>query len=707
MQLNTKLLLLMSLLFIALTAVFWQFSKMLTLQINEEWVSRYVKKQIVFDKYRTLTPIIREMKRVHELSREPSLIAMAKDEADPHAYAEGIKTLERYRSLFEDRSYFAAFSKTGHYYFNDHLDQYAAKQLQYTLSPTKVNDSWFYTTMNSVDDIGINVDKDAVLGITKIWINCLLKEGDTVLGVVGTGFDFEQFVNESVAFEQDGVRNYFIDHQMAIQLAKEASVIDYASFTKKDGEHKTIDFLFDNREDRERVQQIMDEVRSSSENNTVKTVWVTIDGKKQLVGIVYLSEINWYNLTIIDADELVIIDNMVVFGILTVLLLSVLIVLNRVYHRLLIKPINQLKFQMKRIENGENDLELPTIGEGEIAELSRQFKTMIEYVRENNRRLEDKIQERTAVLAHSEKKFRTLFDSTRDAVMLLDENGFFECNPATLAIFDCPNNEIFSSLHPADLSPPFQPNGVESMTLAQEHIRKALQEGRDQFEWVHRRYQTKEDFYAEVTLNAVTINGRNALQAMVRDISQRKSDEAAIHQLAFYDPLTRLPNRRLLDERMEHAIQKSRRSGEKGAVMFLDLDNFKPLNDIYGHDAGDILLVESAQRIGECLRESDTVARFGGDEFVIILEEIGDNFEGSKQHASKIADKILQAFNQNFMIEKHGISITHYCSVSIGIAVFDGEDIGREEIFKQADSAMYQAKEYGRNRACFFSECHS
>jgi len=702
MQLNTKLLLLMSLLFIGLTAIFWQFSKTMTQQINEEWASRYVKKQIVFDKYRTLTPIIREMKRVRQLSKEPSLIAMAKNETDPLLYTEGIKTLERYRNYFEDRSYFAAFSKTGHYYFNDQLNQYAGKQLQYTLSPTKPNDSWFYTSMDSPDDVGINVDRDAVLGITKIWVNCLLKEGDTILGVVGTGFDFKQFVEESVAIEQEGVRNYFIDHQMAIQLAKEASVIDYASFTKKDGEHKTIDFLFDNREDREHIQKIMQEIRSSSDTDTVKTVWITIDGKKQLVGIAYLPEINWYNLTIIEADELVIIDNMLVFGVLTLLLLSILIILNRVHDRILIKPINQLKYQMKRIENGENDLDLPTIGEGEIADLSRQFNTLIEYVRENNRQLEEKIQERTAVLAQSEQKFRTLFDSTRDAVMLLDEKGFFECNQATLEIFECPDHESFYALHPADLSPSFQPDGVDSITLAQEHIQKALKEGRDQFEWVHRRYESKADFYAEVTLNAVTIHGRNALQAMVRDISQRKNDEEAIHQLAFYDPLTHLPNRRLLDERIEYAIKKSKRSGEKGAVMFLDLDNFKPLNDLYGHDAGDILLVESARRIRECLRESDTVARFGGDEFVIVLEEIGTDLEASKDHASALGDKILHALNQDFAIFKDGTLITHHCTASIGIVLFDRDTLGREEILKQADSAMYHAKESGRNRVCFF-----
>lgn len=124
------------------------------------------------------------------------------------------------------------------------------------------------------------------------------------------------------------------------------------------------------------------------------------------------------------------------------------------------------------------------------------------------------------------------------------------------------------------------------------------------------------------------------------DITQQKSAETEIHNLAFYDPLTHLPNRRSLNDRLMRAVAASRRSGRYGAVMFIDLDNFKPINDIHGHVAGDLLLIEAARRITHCVRAVDTVARFGGDEFVVILGELGTDENGSAAQASIVAEKI-------------------------------------------------------------------
>lgn len=693
----------MFILFVLLGGVFWSLSKMLSNTMNEEWAARYVKKQIVFDKYRTLSPILKEMRLVRKMAQEPSLIAMANNEADLVIYKNGLDMLEHYRTLFEDRSYFAAFSKTGHYYFNDKLNQYDGKQLQYTLSPNKPNDSWFYTTLTTIKDVGINVDRDNVLGITKVWLNCVLKDGDKLVGVVGTGFDFDQFVSASVAIEQDGVKNYFIDNQMAIQLAKETDMIDYASFTKQNGDHKTIDSLFDNPNDLEKIKYVLKELKSSPNEDVVKTMWVKVNGKKQLIGIAYLKEIRWFNLTFIDPSELTIVNNLQIFLILILLLVLFLIILNRVHNHLLIDPIYRLKQLMQQIQNKETDIDMPIIGTGEIAELSFQFKKMVDYINDYNHLLEEKIKERTATLAQSEQKFRTLFNSTRDAVMLLDKQGFFECNQATLDIFNCPDFKTFYSLQPADLSPSQQPGGMESAILANEHIQTAMDVGRHQFEWLHQRCGTHENFYAEVTLNAMEIDGRQALQAMVRDISKRKQNEEAIQLLAFYDPLTGLPNRRLLDERLAHIIELCRRNGQTGAMMFLDLDNFKPLNDEHGHERGDLLLIETAKRIRECVRESDTVSRFGGDEFVVLLEGTGPNTDAAHIHAVTVAQKILDAINQNYSLAKNDHMISHHCSASIGIVVFDMHCTDKDDVLKQADIAMYRAKKAGKNQIVFYT----
>ena len=181
------------------------------------------------------------------------------------------------------------------------------------------------------------------------------------------------------------------------------------------------------------------------------------------------------------------------------------------------------------------------------------------------------------------------------------------------------------------------------------------------------------------------------------DITLRKASEEEIERLAFYDPLTQLPNRRLLQERLKSALASSHRSGQKGALLFIDLDNFKALNDTLGHDMGDLLLQQVAARLNACVRENDTVARLGGDEFVIMLEDLGELTYGSLNQSETIGQKILAAINQPFQL-----GTQEYLSTSsIGITLFDGHEHS-DELLKRADIAMYQAKNSGRNALRFF-----
>ena len=141
------------------------------------------------------------------------------------------------------------------------------------------------------------------------------------------------------------------------------------------------------------------------------------------------------------------------------------------------------------------------------------------------------------------------------------------------------------------------------------------------------------------------------------------------------------------------------------ALMFIDLDNFKPLNDQYGHVVGDLLLIDAAKRLTSCVREADTVARFGGDEFVILLGEIKQNEKLSKEHAMNIAEKIRAKLAEVYRLQlrhDHPAVIEHHCSGSIGIALFGPAETSMDEILKQADAAMYRSKEGGRNRICFY-----
>lgn len=196
--------------------------------------------------------------------------------------------------------------------------------------------------------------------------------------------------------------------------------------------------------------------------------------------------------------------------------------------------------------------------------------------------------------------------------------------------------------------------------------------------------------------------------AALMDISLRKASEEAISQMAFYDVLTMLPNRRMLVDRLGQAMAASKRTRKLGAVMFLDLDNFKPLNDTHGHIVGDMLLVEVAHRISQCVRETDTVSRFGGDEFVVLLNDLSANHEASKKQAIHVAEKIRTSLAEPYVLTIAAVDTTapttveHHCTVSIGLVLFRGHQIDMDEILTQADTAMYQAKHDGRNLIRFY-----
>jgi diguanylate cyclase (GGDEF)-like protein len=191
--------------------------------------------------------------------------------------------------------------------------------------------------------------------------------------------------------------------------------------------------------------------------------------------------------------------------------------------------------------------------------------------------------------------------------------------------------------------------------------------------------------------------------------NHRKLEESsnAFYEGATHDALTKLPNRRLFNDRLGQTIAATGRSGRHAALIFLDLDNFKPLNDTHGHHAGDLLLIEAAERLRSCVREVDSVARFGGDEFVVLLCELDFSPQESHTQVIVIAEKILStlsapyplAVNQRGHIPK---IIQHQCTASLGVAMFSGHARSQQEILDQADLAMYRAKSEGRNAVCFY-----
>ena len=413
-------------------------------------------------------------------------------------------------------------------------------------------------------------------------------------------------------------------------------------------------------------------------------------------------------------------------------------------------------------------------------------------------------------LERSEVKFRTLFNSTSDAVLMLDEKGFFDCNPAALNLFGVSSQEKLCAYHPADLSPATQSCGRDSMMVARKHIDTAMQKGSVRFEWLHKRADTGKAFICDILLNSLVLDDRLILQTTVREISKQKEIEAELriaatafesqegmmitdvngviirvnhafskisgyspeevvgknprafksgfHDAAFYttmwqqlmktgsyeneiwnkrkngelypaqltitavqdntgtvinyvsaftdisvrkatearigflanhDSLTELPNRELFYDRLSQAFSQARRKNENFAILFLDLDGFKPINDTYGHEAGDIVLKVVSKRLQTCVRNMDTVARMGGDEFAIIITALKDPLS-----AEMIAKKIISTISEDIKVT---VTTSRMIGVSIGIAIYPDNGAELDKLMHSADTAMYASKAAGKN----------
>ena len=293
-----------------------------------------------------------------------------------------------------------------------------------------------------------------------------------------------------------------------------------------------------------------------------------------------------------------------------------------------------------------------------------------------------------------ENGFRTLLDSANDAILIMDRDTFVDFNRKTMEMFGCTRKQLLSRT-PSSYWPEYQPDGRKTRDIAIEKIKAAMRGETRSYELRHRRYDGSL-FDTEVSLNFLINQGKKYLMAIIRDVTQRKHKEEIIRQLAYHDTLTGLPNRRLFIDRLEASIALAKRNKQKVALMMLDLDNFKVINDSYGHLAGDFLLKAVARRLSATLRKSDTIGRMGGDEFMIII-----SFETlHNESISAIADKIVKTFDEPIQCERRKIKVTP----SIGIAIYPDHGDNTDILNKRADSAMYSAKKLGRNRYFIYND---
>lgn len=381
------------------------------------------------------------------------------------------------------------------------------------------------------------------------------------------------------------------------------------------------------------------------------------------------------------------------FGFIAVILVSLVAML---LARRLTKGLQHLMSVVTAVEQGWGKRRADVGRRDEIGTLARYFDRML-----------DAIEDQKKLISRSEEKYRFLADNISDVIWVLNlETMKWEYfSPSVQKLSGYTVAEEMARSMQQILTP-------ESFALAQtrlnERMHTYLENESDNQIYTDELEQYRRDgstVWVELSTRFSRDSaGQLILLGVSRDISERKQAEEKIRNLAFYDPLTQLPNRRLLLDRFGVTIAACRRSQRYSALMFIDLDNFKPLNDEHGHDVGDLLLIEVAHRITACVREMDTVSRFGGDEFVVMLHELSKERDVSARRASEIAEKIRHSLGKPYKMKierEEGGSprvVEHRCTASVGVVLFDQHCSSSEDLLRMADNAMYQAKKGGRNQ---------
>ncbi|MGB0467159.1 MAG: sensor domain-containing diguanylate cyclase [Pontibacterium sp.] len=562
MNLKPRFMLLIPGLFLLSAAIVWGLVQQLSESIVEEWAIRYAEKQVLYDKSRTLQPIIREMALAQQFASSERLIAWAKNPQDPDHKKAAIAEMERFRKNFKDQNYFVAFLKTGDYYYNNAANDYAGKQHRYNLQPERPADRWFYHIIDQNRDLHVNVNPDAELGVTKLWIDVLLRDQGDIAGVVGTGLDLTDFINHVVIQQEPGITNIYTDHDGAIQLHRDQTLIDFASITKAAADKKTFTQLLNNPDDQRAIQAIMKDLEHQPDR--VLTQFVSIDGKKYLAGIAYLPEIGWFDITLLDIAVVLPASNFTAILLtFAIMFLLALWIVHFALNHYVIQPLKHLEHATTALSEGQCPGTLKHHHtSGEIGRLMSNFHTMALSIQNAKTTLEQQVQERTRQLE-------------------------------------------------------------------------------------------------------------------------------AISQT---DHLTGLLNRRGMQARLDKQLHLFKREARGFGLIWFDVDEFKQINDCYGHGTGDKVLVQLSGQIQDILRDYDYASRWGGDEFLVLVQ--------TSQPAllTQLAERIrLALFNSSFL--QSGGSETPGMTVSAGsYFVQPGDTV--ETMLSAADHALYQAKAKGRNCHC-------
>lgn len=365
-----------------------------------KWGRELAENQLLYDKSRAVQSMIREITLAKQMSKSRALIYWARHENDPEAKERGIEELENFRKQFKDGSYFIAFTASNRYYYNNAAHKEGFDPYKYTLNEDKAADRWFYDVIDEEKDFHINVNPDEYLKVTKLWVDVVLRDNGKVLGVLGTGLDLDTFIKNfsNGKVENNGLVSIFADRDGYIQVSFDKKYIDYATITKKAGQHKSVFAMFRSADDSSFITDAMQALPTMSYDKVLSRQ-IHFKGKNYLAGISYIPELDWYEITLHDLDSLMSITDL--YGIALAFLATFLLGLVVYYFALdkfVIKPVKMLDSAMEKLRKGDSAGVNGLKASGEMGRLTEHFRDMSKSVTETRQMLEKKVQERTLEL---------------------------------------------------------------------------------------------------------------------------------------------------------------------------------------------------------------------------------------------------------------------------------------------------------------------
>jgi serine phosphatase RsbU (regulator of sigma subunit) len=377
---------------------------------------RFAEKQALLDRSRILAPIEREVALAQKLADSEVLRLWCRSERDPAARRMALAELDSFRRAFADHSYFFIPAGSRSYYFNNAGNQFAGRELRYTLDPSRAADRWYFEAMGAGPDYSLHVDSAKALGLLKVWINVLVKDQGRRVGMAGTGVDLSAFMKEASQSGDRAVTTVLVDGRGILQAYPNPAYMEFNARMKDEDKRMTLRQLLGGAEDRTQLQYRLN--RLVNQLSPVELFPLTVEGRRYLVAATYMKDIDWVNLALVDPSKVMGLRPFLpILGLMVLALLATIALVSLLLDRVVLKPLERLTGSVQRVAQGDYGIELPLERRDEIGQLTGAFNHMAATIRDHTANLERKVAERTELLSQANRK---LLESSRKITESLD-----------------------------------------------------------------------------------------------------------------------------------------------------------------------------------------------------------------------------------------------------------------------------------------------